>query len=210
MERNQSTYRPCKMYMLTGNCLNKSKCPLNHLAPKVSVHKKLSSLKASEPFSMDFHPSGNQKKVEKTENIITEKKREPETVKATQPTQPVQNMPAQPRQNQNIQGLLNNNNQIDIGKLDAQTQQELMKNYQMQQQYQLLLMQQMQNQKNQFQPNNFGMNPQQNMMNQLAGMNMNQLGSMNMNQQLGGMNNMNQFGGMNMQQFGFWCFQLSP
>lgn len=188
MERNQSTYKPCKMYMLTGNCLDKCKCPYNHLAPKVSVHKKLSGLKKSEPFSMDFHPSGSQKKVEKTETIITEKKPEPQIQAAP---------PVQQRQNQNPQGLVNNNNQINFNQLDGKKQQELLQAYQMQQ-YQMLMMQQQyqnQNQKNQFGGNNFGMNNmQQNMMNQFGNMNfggMNQFQAMNQfENQLQGMQNL--------------------
>lgn len=192
MERNQSTYKPCKMYMLTGNCLNKCECPYNHLAPKVSVHKELTSLKKTEPFTMEFHPTGSQKKIETTENIITEKKPEPQTVQAS----PQADQPQQPQSmlNQNAQNLVNNNNQINFANLDANTQQEILKNYQMQQQYQMLLMQQLQNQQNQFGGRNqFGNMMQQNMMQQ------------NMMNQFGGMNQfgMNQFGGnnMNMQDF---------
>merc|ERR1712178_128043 len=110
MERNQSTYQPCKMYMLTGNCLNKCDCPFNHLAPKVHGEKKKLQLRNSQPFSMDFHPSGSQKNIEKTENIITEKKPEPQAFKAPETVPQSQNTQAQPRQNQNFQGLVNNNN----------------------------------------------------------------------------------------------------
>merc|ERR1712014_219655 len=172
MERNQSTYQPCKMYMLTGNCLNKCECPYNHLAPKVHGEKKKLQLRVSEPFSLDFHPTGSQKNVEKTETIITEKKPEPEAFK---PTPQAQNKPAQPRQNQNPQGFVNNNNQIDLSQLDPKTRQEIMQNMQMQQYQQMLMMQQLQ-QQNQFKGNNFGMNMQQNMMNQFGAMNMGQFG----------------------------------
>merc|ERR1712139_488423 len=185
MERNQCTYKPCKMYMLTGNCLNKACCPFNHLAPKVTQEKKKLQLKISQPFSMDFHPTGSQKDVEKTEMIMTEKKPEPEPFIAQQAAPQVQNKPSQPRQNQNP---VNSNNQIDLNQLDRKTQQEIMQNMQMQQQYQqMILMQQLQNQQknqfgnNQFGNNQFGMNLQQNMMGQFGGM-MGQFGGMNQGQ----------------------------
>merc|ERR1712232_272292 len=200
MERNQSSYKPCKMYMLSGNCLNKCECPFNHLAPKVTQEKKKLQLRNSQPFSMDFHPTGSQKNIEKTENIITEKKPEPQAFKAPGSVPQFQNNQAQPRQNQNAQGLVNNNNQINLNQLDPKTRQEVMNNIQMQQYQQMLMLQQMQNQQNQFKGNNFGMNMQQNMMNQLGAMNMGQFGGMNqgqaMNQFQNNLQNMEQI--MNM------------
>lgn len=97
MERNQSSYRPCKMYMLSGNCLYKSNCSFNHLAPKVAIHKKLSTLKKCEPFNMNaFNPnSGEEDKKPISEEFITETKQEKPPAFNMQANQQAERKPVQ-------------------------------------------------------------------------------------------------------------------
>jgi hypothetical protein len=65
--------KQCKMYRLTGNCLNRPNCKLVHIAPKVAEHKKL-QLKQSQPFQMSKPAEFKPAEFKPAETKISEKK----------------------------------------------------------------------------------------------------------------------------------------
>jgi hypothetical protein len=65
--------KQCKMYRLTGNCLNRPNCKLVHIAPKVAEHKKL-QLKQSQPFQMSKPQEFKPQEFKPSEPKMSEKK----------------------------------------------------------------------------------------------------------------------------------------